>query len=236
MSNTKTIGIIGGLGPGATIDYYKEIINEFSKINPAFDNPEMIIFSVNMSVLMKFLEVKDYNQAAGYLAGCIHKLESAGADFAAITANTPHLFFDEIQEKVNIPLISIVESCAMQAKLMKLKRCGLFGTKFTMNNRFYHDVFNRYDLEVIVPEKDEIKFINQKLFTELELGIFKEETKNELLKIAEEMKIRDHIDSMIMGCTEFPIMFNEENYLGLPFLNTTRIHVKEIVKEYLKRN
>lgn len=236
MSKTKTIGIIGGLGPGATVDYYEALIKEFSKINQPFDNPEMIIFSVNMSTLMKFLEKEKYDHAAGYLADCIQKLENAGVDFAVITANTPHLFFNEIQERVHIPLVSIVESCAENAKSLKLKKCGLFGTKFTMNNRFYHDVFNRYDIEVIVPAEKEIIFINKKLFTELELGVFKEETKKELLEIVEEMKIRDHIDSLILGCTEFPIMFRDENYLGIPFLNTTKIHVEKIVKEYLKSN
>ncbi len=229
----KTIGIIGGLGPEATVDYYKEIINQVKDMNrgDSLSYPEIIIYSVNMETFIGRLEKNDYDGAARYISGCVSKLEAAGADFAAISANTPHLLFDEIQKNVSIPLVSIVETCRERVKQKGLKRCGLLGTKFTMNATFFSEVFAKDNIEVVSPGKKDIERINELLFSELELGIFKESTQTELLGIIQKMIDSYKIDSVILGCTEFPIMFREEEYLGLPFLNTTRIHVEAIVEQ-----
>jgi aspartate racemase len=126
-----------------------------------------------------------------------------------------------------------VETCKEKVKEMGLKRCGLIGTKFTMNATFFSDVFVRENIKVISPDENEIQRINNLLFTELERGIFSKNTKAELLGIVQGMIEHHRIDSLILGCTEFPLMFNEDTYLGIPFLNTTRIHVAEIVKQCL---
>jgi aspartate racemase len=227
----KTIGIIGGLGPEATIDYYKEMIQQVNLTDKTLNYPEIVIFSVTMRKFIEKLKSGDKVGAAEYIMECVLKLEAAGVDFAAISANTPHLFFDEIQEKVNVPLISIVEVSRIKAKQMGLKRCGLFGTKFTMDASFFSDVFAKDNIEVISPDEDDVERINELLFTELELGIFKESTKKELLQIVQKMIDKRQIDSLILGCTEFPIMFTQEEYLGIPFLNTTRIHVEAILEK-----
>lgn len=232
----KTIGIIGGLGPEATVDYYKEIIKKFNDANTSgsLEYPEIIIYSVNMAKLIGHMEHREHPQAAAYIAGCINKLAKAGADFAAISANTPHLLFKEIQSQSSIPLISIVEAAKEEAIKMNLRNMGLIGTKFTMNASFYADAFRPLNINIVVPNKDDIEFINEKLFTELELGIFKSETREQFLGKINKMKDSAHIDSIILGCTEFPIMFQEAEYLGIPFLNTTRIHVNKIVAECLR--
>jgi aspartate racemase len=229
----KTIGIVGGLGPEATIDYYKEMINLVNGRNERgnLTYPEIIIYSVNMARFIGYLDAKDYSAAVSYISGCISRLEYAGADFAAISANTPHMFFNDIQQRVHIPLISIVETCLKKARHLGLKRCGLFGTRFTMNADFYQQVFEPEGIRILVPEKKEIDRINELLFTELELGIFKDSTRMELLDIVQKMKEVHRIDALILGCTEFPIMFTEEHYLGIPFLNTTRIHAEEIIRQ-----
>lgn len=228
----KTIGLLGGLGPEATVDYYKEIIKNVNERNNdgSLSYPEIVIYSVNMDRFISLLENEKYEVASNYLATCINKMANAEVDFAAMSANTPHLLFHEIQRKVSIPLISIVDSCAQKARDLGLKRSGLIGTKFTMEGDFYPDAFQTFGLEVIIPQPDEREIINEKLFKELELGIFKEETKQLMLDIVQKMIDRDGIDSMILGCTEFPIMFTEASYLGIPFLNTTRIHVGQIVE------
>ena len=230
----KKIGIIGGLGPEATTDYYKEIIQQVNRTDKSLNYPEIIIYSVTMSKFIGMLKKEDYNGAAGYITECIRKLEAAGVDFAAISANTPHLFFEEIQQNVAVPLISIVEVSRKRAKQLGLKRCGLFGTKFTMNASVFSDVFAKDNIEVVSPGQEDVERINELLFTELELGIFKESTKDELLTIVQKMRDEQQIDSLILGCTEFPIMFTEEKYLGIPFLNTTRIHVEAILEKGMK--
>lgn len=227
----KTIGILGGLGPEATVDYYKEIIKSVNKRNNdgSLSYPEIVIYSVNMDRFIALLENEKYEVASNYLATCINKMAHAEVDFAAMSANTPHLLFDEIQRKVSIPLISIVDSCAQKTRALGLKRPGLIGTKFTMEGGFYPDAFRKFGLDIVIPQPDEREMINEKLFKELELGIFKDETKQLMLDIVQKMIDRDGIDSLILGCTEFPIMFTEESYLGIPFLNTTQIHVAQIV-------
>ncbi len=228
----KTIGIVGGLGPEATVDYYKEIIRGFNEINRdgELSYPEIIIYSVNMARFIGCLDEENYGEAADYITGSINKLKDAGADFAAISANTPHLLFNEISSKSRLPLISIVEACAERAAALEVKKAGLLGTRFTMNSTFYQKVFEKRGIEVIPPDREQIAFIHQKLFSEMEVGIFRDETKADFLLIVDEMKQRHGIDSIILGCTEFPIMFTEEQYLGIPFLNTTRIHVQSIIR------
>ncbi len=226
----KKIGIIGGLGPEATIDYYKEIINAFKDDSGDLNYPEIIIYSVTMSEFIGLMKVKDYDRAAELLLEKINALKHAGAEFAALTANTPHLMFDRLQEKSPIPLISIVEATCNECVRMGLKRPGLFGTGFTMNASFYPDVFARKGIEVIFPDKEDKEMINVKLFSEIELGIFKADTRKLLIDIIKKMVKQQHIDSIILGCTELPLILTESDYAGVPVLNTTSIHVKEIVK------
>ena len=232
----KRIGIIGGLGPEATVDYYKEIINVFKNENGDLNYPEIIIYSVNMSLFIGLMNAGKFEQATTYLSDRIENLRLAGADFAAISANTPHQLFDQIKERSAIPLISIVEATRAQAKKQGLKRPGLFGTGLTMNASYFPEVLKRDGIEVIVPGKKEKEVINQKLFSEIELGIFKDETREILIGIIETMVREQHIDSLILGCTEFPLILTAETYVGIPVLNTTKIHVESIAKYCLENS
>lgn len=230
----KKIGLIGGLGPEATVDYYKEIIHFFNGAGNELVYPEIIIYSVNMSDLLAMMQQKEYDQLVIFLVDKIESLANAGAQFAAITANTPHIIFDRVKEKSPIPLISIVEATCREAAKRNLKKPGLFGTGFTMNSTFYRDVFAKENIEVVVPQPSDKELINFKLFSEIELGIFKEETKQQLIQIIEKMVREQCIDSIILGCTEFPLILKDTEYAGVPVLNTTQIHVKEIVEFCLK--
>lgn len=225
----KRIGIIGGLGPEATVDYYKEIINAFKNGNGDLNYPEIIIFSVNMAHFIGLMREKKYEQATSYISEKIEGLKQAGADFAVLSANTPHQLFDQLRERSGIPLISIVEATCNEAKSKGLKKAGLFGTDLTMRASFFPDVFRKQNIKVIAPDEEDRKLINYKLFSEIELGIFKEETRELLIGIIEKMVREQEIDSLILGCTEFPLMLDKEVYAGIPILNTTKIHVKEIV-------
>ena len=226
----RKIGIIGGLGPEATIDYYKEIINAFKNNNGDLNYPEIIIYSVNMSEFLAFMSAREYDKATSYLLEKIKGLQLAGADFVALSANTPHLLFDRLKEKAEIPLISIVEATCDECLKRGLKRTGLFGTGFTMGASFYPDVFKIHGIEVVMPDQDDKELINFKLFSEIELGIFKDETRQILIEIIGKMVREQQIDSLILGCTEFPLILDRESYGGIPVLNTSRIHVASIAK------
>ena len=225
----KRIGIIGGLGPEATINYYKEIINAFKNVSDDLNYPEIIIYSINMPGFLDLMKLKRYEEATELLLAKIDSLNLAGAEFAAISANTPHFLFDKLKEKSKIPLLSIVESTCEEAFKRGYKRSGLLGTGFTMNASFYADVFRKEDINIVVPDKEDQELINQKLFSEIELGIFKEETRDLLIGIIDKMVKQHKIDSIILGCTEFPLILTQTTYAGIPVLNTTQLHVVEIV-------
>lgn len=226
----KRIGIIGGLGPEATVDYYNGIINAFKNGSGDLNYPEIILYSVNMSVFVGLMREKKYDQAADQLIGKIESLKRAGAEFAAISANTPHMLFDRISERSALPLISIVEATSDECRRKGLKKAGLLGTGFTMNATFFADVFSKSGMEIIMPDDGDKELVNTKLFTEIELGIFKEDTRRMIIGIIEKMVREKNIDSVILGCTELPLILKEQSYAGIPALNTTRIHIDAIVK------
>ena len=225
----KRIGIVGGLGPEATVDYYQEIINAFKGKEKDLLYPEIIIYSVNMSEFLELMRNKDYDKVVSLLLEKINALASAGAEFAAMTANTPHLLFDRLNKKSPLPLISIVEAASKEALSKGIKQPGLFGTGFTMNATFYQDVFHRQGIEIKMPEPADKELINHKLFSEIELGIFRDDTRQMLIGIIEKMVVQQQIDAIILGCTELPIILKDNTYAGIPVIDTTRIHVKEIV-------
>ncbi len=230
----KRIGIIGGMGPESTIDYYRELINAFKNEKGEMNYPEIVIFSINISQFLRLIKEKKYAEVTDFLLGKIELLKRAGVDFAAISANTPHLVFESLRERSPVPLISIVEATCEEASRKGLMRTGLLGTGFTMKATFYRDVFCKDGIEVIVPEEDDIEYIDQKLFSEIELGIFKDETRRSIEEIIGKMVREKNIDSIILGCTELPIILKEDSYSGIPVLNTTKIHVNEIVNYCLK--
>lgn len=224
----KRIGIIGGLGPESTVDYYKEIIAAFNTKYSDLAYPEIIVYSVNMNELMKFVESNNWPKLSEWLLEKVFSLQRAGAEFAAIASNTPHIVYDVIKPKSPIPLLSIVEETCKKAQEMGLKKMGLMGTKLTMEAEFYKKPFISKGISVVVPSDEEQHLIHHKLFSEIELGIFKDSTREELLAIAKRMVDEEGIDSLILGCTELPLILTESKF-GIPFLNTTAIHCESIV-------
>lgn len=232
----KKIGIIGGLGPEATVDYYNQIINAFKNETEEFNYPEIIVYSVNMGEFLGMIKAKKHDDATDYLLERVKNLNSAGADFAAISANTPHLLFDRLKEQSPLPLISIVEATCIESVKKGYKNIGLFGTGFTMEASFYSEVFKKQNINIVMPDREDKELINYKLFSEIELGIFKDETRQVLINIIDKMFQEQHIDSLILGCTEFPLILKESSYAGIPMLNTTKIHVDAIVDYCLNGN
>ena len=229
----KTIGIIGGLGPESTVYYYKEIIAAFNAKYVEMAYPEIIIYSANLNELMKFVETKNWSRLSEWLLKKISSIHRAGAEFAVIASNTPHIVFDEIKSKSPISLLSIIEETCNKAQEMDLKNIGLMGTKLTMEADFYKKPFISKGISVAVPSEEEQQLIHHKLFSEIELGIFKDSTREKLLAIAKRMVDEEGIDSLILGCTELPLILTESKY-GIPFLNTTAIHCESIIKHCLQ--
>jgi aspartate racemase len=229
----KTVGIIGGIGPESSIEYYRQIIAFYREQKPDGNYPSIVLNSVNFKPLLDLILANQWSQVTQYLVGELEKLARAGADFAVIAANTPHLVFDEIRRQAAIPLISIVEAACQEAKALHLKRLGLFGTRFTMQARFYPDIFSREGITLAVPDENDQSYIHDKYMNELIHGTVLPETREQLLNIVERMKERDDIRGLILGGTELPLILRDATARGIPVLDTTRIHVKAIVTRLL---
>src|ERR1700736_6234317 len=229
----KILGMIGGLGPESTIDYYKNIIALYRERRRDGSYPEFIINSINLKKGLDFMAVNDLAGMADYLLEQIGKLARAGADFGLIAANTPHIVFDEVAPKSPIPLISIVEATCAAAKAQKLKNLALLGTKFTMQADFYPKVFSRKGIELVVPDPKDQDYIHDKYLNELVPGIFLPETRVGLLAIVDRLKAKIDVDGVILAGTELPLILRDPIHNGIPFLDTMKIHAQAAVAEML---
>lgn len=225
----KTIGMIGGLGPEATQEYYRIITTTFRERRGGDDLPYIVIYSMNVHEAIRMAEAGQWDDLAKWLSGGVEILARAGADFGLISANTPHIVFDDVRAASPIPLLSIVEETCRAAAAKGLSRVGLLGTKFTMQATFYRDVLAREGIETVVPASREQEYIHEKLIDEIGRGRIVEATRTELLSIIRRMKGDSAIDGVILGCTELPLILTEDAF-GIPFLDTTRIHAEGAVR------
>jgi len=229
----KILGIIGGLGPESTIDYYGKIIALYRQRTGDGSYPQFIINSINMKKGLDFMEANNLAGMAEYLLEEIGKLARAGATFGLISANTPHIVFDEVASKSPVPLISIVEATCAAAKARTLKRLALFGTRYTMQGTFYSKVFSREGIELLMPGPEDQTYIHDKYLNELVSGKFLPETRAELLAIVDRMKAKHHGDGVILAGTELPLILRDGEHNGVPLLDTTEIHCEAAVTEML---
>jgi len=229
----KTVGIIGGIGPESTVEYYRLIIQLYRQQEPDGSYPQIIINSIDMKKMLDLIGTNKLADVTVYLLGEIGKLAHAGADFGLLASNTPHVVFDALLSQSPIPLISIVEVTSQAAKKQGLKRVGLFGTRFTMQGRFYSDVLNKAGIALILPTPEEQAYIHDKYMSELVNGILLPETREGLLTIANRLRVEERIDGLILGGTELPLIMRDIEDQGIPFLDTTKLHVERVVSQLL---
>jgi aspartate racemase len=228
----KTLGLVGGTGPESTIEYYRLLVAKYREQADG-NSPPLVINSVNLKNMIEWMTAGELAKVTNYLSDAIDKLRLAGADLAALTANTPHIVFDELQARSALPLISIVEATCDKVQELNLKTVALFGTRFTMQAPFYPTVFSRSDVKLVLPNDEEQHYIHEIYMGELLKDVFRPETRVRLLAIADEMRERDHIEAVILGGTELPLVLRDEQHNGMPLLDTTRIHVERLVTEML---
>ena len=236
----KTLGIVGGIGPESTIEYYRFILDGCRARVPdppsheatarqAGSAPHIIIDSVDVNRGIAMLDANDLAGLTNYISASVDRLARAGAEVALMAANTPHLVFDEVQARSPIPLLSIVQAACDHARELGLRRLGLLGTGFTMRARFYPDTFARAGLELIAPREDEQAIIHEKYISELLKNQFRPETRATLLGIIERMRNDEQIEAFLLAGTELPLLLRGAEPEGVAFLDTTLIHVKAAV-------
>jgi len=229
----KLIGIIGGIGPESTIDYYRLFVSIYREHRPEGGYPPLLINSIDLAKALKLVSSNDLAGLAAYLLEEIHRLARAGATHGLLASNTPHIVFDEIEAASPIPLISIVETTCRAAVERKLKRVGLFGTRFTMQGGFYQKVLAREGIEVAIPESSDQKFIHDTYLNELVNGIVRPETRERYIAIARGMKSAQRIEALILGGTELPLLLRGAIDIGVMLLDTAHLHVERAVAELL---
>jgi aspartate racemase len=225
---SRTVGIIGGLGPESTIDYYRRILDAWRREEPS-TAPSIVIDSLDVQLALRLVE-QDRDALVEYLLASLHRLAGAGSSFAAMTANTPHIVFDELAARSSIPLVSIVDVCARAARERGVRRPALLGTRFTMEAPFYPSVFARYDVAVVVPNDAERLWIHDRYVGELLEGDFRDETRDQLTSIVSRLRRDEQIDGVILGGTELPLLLRTPLVADLPALDTTALHVTAIVE------
>jgi aspartate racemase len=230
----RTAGLIGGIAPESTIQYYRGIVETWRARVPGGSYPPVIINSIDMTRMLGLVSTGRLEEVTAFLAEEVQKLHRAGAEFAALASNTPHLVFEALQQQSPIPLISIVATACRAAHAAGLARVGLIGTRFTMQGGFYQQVFAPTGITLVTPAPEEQTFIHDAYMGELVHGVFHDETRARLVTIIEALRERDAIAGLILGGTELPLILPEPRYAGLPMLDTTALHVARIVDEMLR--
>lgn len=223
----KKVGIVGGIGPASTIDYYRDIIDAYRRVYGDDNYPELVIDSINMGRMIESLTAKDYDGVADYLLESISNLERAGASFAVIASNTPHIVWDRIKNKAGIPLISIIDETCNHIIRQNYKRVLIFATEFTMKNGLYSDALSKRGIEWVLPNVEDIETLGRIIYPNLENGIVIKEDKMRMLEIAEKYIMQYHADALLLGCTEIPLMVKPGD-VTVPVISTTEIHIKSI--------
>lgn len=224
----KTIGILGGLGPESTLEYYSCIFEAFKGNYQTDGFPEMIIHSVNLKEYSKYAEEDKWEIIAKKIALICNGLKKSGADFGFIAANSPHKVFNEIQALTSLPLLSIVKATVNKVKKSGLTRLSLLGTKFTMSSDFYQSAFREEGIELFTPMAEEQEYIHKTIFAELQIGLVKPETKEAYLKIIKRIQNQHNTQGLITACTEIPLIIKPED-TDQEYLDPTQLHINAIV-------
>jgi aspartate racemase len=227
------LGIVGGIAPGSTIDYYRRLIERYRERRPDGSYPSIVINSIDLVPMLAMAASGDRDGLTNYMLAAIAALDRAGAAIAFMSSNTPHLVFDEVARRSPVPLVSIVEATGAEARARGFAKVGLIGTRFTMDGGFYASVCATYGVDVVVPGAEDRTYVHDRYVAELVGGVFRQETRDGIIAVMRRMQEHDGIDAVILGGTELPLLLRDAPPAGLPLLDTTHIHVEAVLDRLL---
>jgi aspartate racemase len=219
----KTIGLIGGMSWESSAEYYR-IINEMTRTKlGGLHSAKSIMISVDFAEIEALQDHGRWQEAAHLMVAAAQGIEQAGADFVVICTNTMHKLADEIQANIHIPILHIADATAQRVKATGLRKIGLLGTRYTMEQDFYKGrLINKYGLEVITPDGPDREIIHRVIYNELCLGIVKPESRERYLQIMEKL-VQAGAEGIILGCTEIELLVRETDS-PVPLFPTAKIH------------
>jgi aspartate racemase len=221
---SKRIGILGGMSPESTSEYYEHITRTYTKRFGDYGYPEIIIYSVSFQPYVDWPNEDRWDLVAQGLSEAAQRLEAAGADFIIIATNTMHLVFDQVQASVNVPMLSLLEAVSEAILARGKKTVGLLGTNFTMEKTFYQDALARKNIAVLIPDADDREYVNDVIYNELVAGQIRDESRAGFVAIIKKLVARG-VEGVILGCTEIPLLVSEAD-AGIPLFDTTAIHAE----------
>jgi aspartate racemase len=225
----KTIGLIGGMSWESSIEYYR-IINETVRARlGGLHSAKSIMYSVDFAEIEALQQQGRWNEATALMIAAAQRVENGGADFVIICTNTMHRMADEVQNQIKIPLLHIVDATAEKIKAQGLKKIGLLGTRFTMEEDFYRGrLSEKHGLEVIIPTEKERDIVHRVIFDELCLGEIRPSSREQYVSVMDHLA-RDGAEGIILGCTEISLLIQEEDS-QVPLFDTTKIHAMAAVE------
>ena len=229
----KTIGLIGGMSWESSIEYYR-IINETAKAKLGrLHSAKSIMYSVDFAEIEILQHQGKWGEAAQMLIDAAKKLENSGADFIVLCTNTMHKVADDIQANVKIPLLHIADATAQLVKDSGIKKIGLLGTRFTMEEEFYKGrLSQKYGLNVNIPNAQEREIVHRVIYDELVIGEIRQHSKEQYIGIIEQM-VNQGAEGVILGCTEIGLLIHKQDS-QVPLFDTTRIHAEAAAEYALK--
>jgi aspartate racemase len=223
----KTLGLIGGTTWVSTVDYYRYINQLTLERLGGLNSAKILLYSVRFSEIKTLADAGDWKSLGELMSGIAQNLEKAGAEAIILCANTMHIVADRILEDITIPLVHITDAAARAILAQNLKKVALLGTRFTMENDFYHRRLADYGIETTIPNEEERDFIHWSIFEELGKDIFTAETRQKYLEIIAELHRRG-AEGVIFGCTEIPMLIKAEE-CPIPSFDTTILHAEAAV-------
>ena len=221
----KTVGLIGGMSWESTVTYYQLLNEGIKDVLGGLHSAKVLLYSVDFYEIESLMSRGAWDKAAELLGDVAARLEQAGADMILICTNTLHKVAPQVQTKIRVPLVHIAEAAAETLKEQGISRVGLLGTQYTMTQEFYRDKLVERGIEVLIPEGDDIELVNRVIFDELCLGIVKEESRAEYLRVIAALQQRG-VQGILLGCTELGLIVAKED-VSLPLFDTTEIHAKK---------
>jgi aspartate racemase len=224
----KKIGIIGGMSPESTVEYYRYITRVYTERFGDYGYPEVIIYSVSFQPYVDWPREDRWDLVAQGLSAAARQLEAAGADIILIATNTMHLVFEEVQASVSVPMLSLLDAVGKAILARGLKTVGLLGTQFTMEKTFYPNALARKGISILVPEADDREYVNRVIYEELVAGQIREASRAGFVAVVDRLAARG-AEGVILGCTEIPLLVSEAD-VRMPLFDTTAIHAEAALR------
>ncbi len=225
----KTIGMIGGMSWESTASYYNALNTGVKEDLGGLHSAQICMYSVDFAEIERLQHLGDWAATAEILIDAAQKVEAGGADFLLICTNTMHKVAPEVEAAISIPLLHIADATAEVLVADNVKRVGLLGTKFTMEEDFYKGrLTDKYNIEVIVPERDDIDIVHRVIYSELCLGKVLDDSRQEYLRIIESLHAKG-AEAVILGCTEIALLV-QQSYSSVPLYDTTEVHASRAVQ------